>query len=45
MVQKIKEGMCSDNVAQRILWLTILFFMVFFGATILSFYMLPEGFC
>lgn len=44
MVQKIKEGMCSDNVAQRILWLSILFFIVFFVATILSFYLLPEGF-
>ena len=44
MVQKIKEGMCSDNVVQRILWLSILFFIVFFVATILSFYLLPEGF-
>ena len=44
MVQKIKGGMISGKVAQRILWLSILFFIVFFGATILSFYLLPEGF-
>ena len=44
MVHKIKEGMISDKVTQRILWLSILFFIVFFGATIFSFYLLPEGF-
>ena len=44
MVQKIREGMISDKVAQRILWLTIVFFIAFFGITILSYYFLPEGF-
>ena len=44
MVQKFKEGMISDKVAQRILWLTIVFFIAFFRITILSYYFLPEGF-
>lgn len=44
MVQKIKERMISDKVSERILCLSILFFIVFFGTTILSFYLLPEGF-
>lgn len=44
MIRKVKEGMISDKVAQRILWLSILFFIVFFGATILSYYLLPQGF-
>ena len=43
MVQKFKEGMISDKVAERILWLSILFFITFFGITILSYYLLPEG--
>ena len=43
MVQKFKERMISDKVSHRILWLSILFFIVFFGTTILSFYLLPEG--
>lgn len=41
---KIREGMISDRVSERILWLTLVFFLVFFGTTILSFYLLPEGF-
>lgn len=44
MVQKFKEGMISDKVAERILWLSILFFIIFFGTTILSYCLLPEGF-
>ena len=44
MVQKFKDGMISDKVSQRILWLTIVFFIAFFGITILSYYLLPEGF-
>lgn len=44
MVQKIREGMISDKVAQRILWLTIVFFIAFFGITILSYFFLPAGF-
>lgn len=43
MVQRFKEGMISDKVAERILWLSILFFIIFFGTTILSYYLLPEG--
>ncbi len=44
MVQIIKEGMVSDKISQRVLWLTIVFFIAFFGITILSYYFLPEGF-
>ena len=44
MMRKIKAGMISDKVSQRILWLTIVFFIAFFGITILSYYLLPEGF-
>lgn len=44
MMQKIKEGVISDRVSERILWLSVLFFLVFFGTTILSYYLLPEGF-
>ena len=44
MMRKIKDGMISDKVSQRILWLTIVFFIAFFGITILSYYLLPEGF-
>ena len=44
MIRKIKEGMISDSVSVRILWLSIFFFIVFFGTTILSYYLLPEGF-
>ena len=44
MMRKIKDGMISDKVSQRILWLTIAFFIAFFGITILSYYLLPEGF-
>ena len=43
-VQKFEEGMISDKVSERILWLSILFFIVFFGTTILGYYLLPEGF-
>ena len=42
-VRRFREGMISDKVAQRILWLSILFFIIFFGVTILSYYLLPEG--
>ena len=44
MMRKIKDRMISDKVSQRILWLTIVFFIAFFGIIILSYYLLPEGF-
>lgn len=34
----------DPQLSERIFWLSILFFIVFFGTTILSFYFLPEGF-
>ena len=44
MLRNIKAGMISEKVSVRILWSTIAFAAVFFGGTILSFYLLPEGF-
>lgn len=44
MFPRIREGMVSDKLTQRILWLTLVFAIVFFGGTVLSFYLLPEGF-
>ena len=44
MMRKVKEGMISDKVSERIVWLSVLFVIVFFGTTTLSFFLLPEGF-
>ncbi len=44
MIFKIKEKMISEKVSIRTLWLTIVFVVVFFGITILSYYLLPDGF-
>lgn len=44
MLQRVQEGMVSDKVTQRILWLTLVFAIAFFGGTVLSYYLLPEGF-
>lgn len=38
MIRRISEGLVSDWVVVRILWLSVLFVIVFFGATIFSFY-------
>lgn len=43
MILKVKEGLVSERVSVRILWLTLVFVIVFFGTVILSFYLLPEG--
>lgn len=40
----IREKLTSDKLYERIIILTIIFFLVFFGITILSYYLLPEGF-
>lgn len=40
----IREKLTSDKLYERIITLTIIFFLVFFGITILSYYLLPEGF-
>ena len=40
----IREKLTSDKLFERIITLTIIFFLVFFGVTILSYYLLPEGF-
>lgn len=40
----IRKKLTSDNLSERIITLTIIFFLIFFGITILSYYLLPEGF-
>ena len=40
----IREKLTSDKLFDRIITLTIIFLLVFFGVTILSYYLLPEGF-
>ena len=40
----IREKLTSDKLFERIITLTIIFLLVFFGVTILSNYLLPEGF-
>ena len=40
----IRGKLTSKNVYVRILWFAILFLVIFFGATIVSHYILPEGF-
>lgn len=44
MMFTIKEKLSDEKVSTRIIWLTIVFVVVFFGVTILSYYLLPEGF-
>lgn len=39
----IRGKLTSKNVYVRILWFAILFLVIFFGATIISHYILPEG--
>lgn len=41
---RVKEKLTSENVVTRILTLTILFLVVFFSVTVLSYCCLPEGF-
>lgn len=40
----IREKLTWDNLHERIITLTIIFILVFLGITILSYYLLPEGF-
>ena len=40
----IREKLTSDKLFERIITLTIIFLLVFFGVTIFSYYLLPEGF-
>lgn len=44
MLRRIRQGLAADRVTTRIAWLALVFAAVFFGATILSYYALPEGF-
>ena len=40
----IREKLASDKISERILWLTGLWFLLFFGSVVLSFFLLPKGF-
>lgn len=40
----IRDGLTSSNILKRIITLTILSFLLFFGVTLLSYFLLPEGF-
>ena len=44
MIIMIREKLTSDKLFEIIITLTIIFLLVFFGVTILSYYLLPEGF-
>lgn len=44
MINVFKEKLNSEKIGTRILWLTIVFVVVFFGLTILSYFLLPDGF-
>ena len=40
----IREKLTSEKLSKRIIVLSILFIIIFFGVTILSYFILPEGF-
>lgn len=44
MIHRIKAGLASEKLSQRIVWLALVFAAVFFGGTVLSYFLLPEGF-
>lgn len=44
MISKIKEKMISEKLSTRILWLTIAFVVIFYGVTVFSYFVLPDGF-
>ncbi len=39
----IRERLSSENLKERIIWTFVIFFVIFFGVVILSYYFLPEG--
>lgn len=40
----IRKNLTSEKIRIRILYFTIIFFVTFFGVTLLSYFILPEGF-
>ena len=44
MMSDINEKIYSERISIRILWLSVAFVVVFYGVTILSHFLLPEGF-
>lgn len=43
MILDIKEKIYSERISIRILWLTVAFALIFYGVTVLSYFLLPEG--
>jgi hypothetical protein len=43
LLRKITDGVIDDDVYKRIGWMYVSFFVLFVPATVLSFYLLPEG--
>lgn len=39
----LREKLSNDSLEERIGWTLILFFVIFFGSVIISYYFLPEG--
>lgn len=44
MIRFVRKRLYSDNIWNRIVTLVCIFCFVFFGVTIISYYLLPEGF-
>ena len=44
MIPAIKERINSEKLSTRIIWLTIAFVVIFYSVTILSYFLLPDGF-
>lgn len=42
-MRSIREKLSSESLRERIIWTFIMFFIVYFGVVILSYYFLPEG--
>ncbi|MFZ2456669.1 MAG: hypothetical protein WAX07_09350 [Candidatus Altiarchaeia archaeon] len=42
-MEYIRKKLSSNNITERILFTAILFFIVFFGVTIISYFLLPGG--
>ncbi len=40
----IRENLTSEKISKRIITLSVLFIVIFFGVTTLSYFLLPEGF-
>lgn len=44
MIFKIREKVISEKLSTRVLWLTIVFVVIFYGVTVFSYFVFPYGF-